>query len=61
MRVDKREFVGEYSLPLYPSQGTRKLRESCSELASMRMHESFPNYHVLLKREQESCTSSFGI
>jgi hypothetical protein len=50
MRVDKREFTWEFSkLSLLDQTRTRVARE----LRSESLHESFLNFHCLIKREQE--------
>ena len=50
MRVDKREFVCEFSQLSYPVQTRTRVAR---ELTSESLHESFLNSHFLIKREQE--------
>jgi predicted transcriptional regulator len=50
MRIDKRKFTWEFSqLSLLDQKRTRVAREPTSES----LHESFLNFHCLIKREQE--------
>ena len=52
MRVDKREFIRVLSQLLCPGPSkTSRVDESWQ--ARVCMYESFPNCHVLVKREQE--------
>ena len=51
MRVDKREFTSEFS-PLSLLDQTRT--RVAWELTSESLHESFANFHCLIKREQEN-------
>ena len=50
MRVEKREFVWEFSQLLCPGQ--TRTRDAW-ELTNDSLYQSFPNSHVLVKREQE--------